>query len=151
MLENGNKRAVYEKIINEPGEKLVEVTGIVKEFQKRKIPTELIKDSKGNVHYKDGYDHIIDYDVEMVEKAHISGEKVRPFYFVGRWTLIIDAHIGNEVIGDGHIWLVEDLGNAIQARENDRVLIKGHVVRYNKHRGKETDYCVRPISIKILN
>lgn len=116
---------------------------------KRKIPAELIKESNGDVHYKDWYYYIIGNGSELVEEARISSEKVRSCYFVGNWTLIKDTHIGKEIIGDGHIWLIEDLSKAIQAKIGDKELIKGYVVQYAKHNGTEIDYCVWPISIKL--
>ena len=63
-----------------------------------------------------------------------------PIYFSTGATLIVDATIDGEKIGDGHMWLPEDLSKK-NFSLGDKVKVCGNVERYKKKDGK-IDYCI---------
>lgn len=91
---------------------------------------------------EDGYENIIDNDT--YQKARENKQVVSPIAFVDYRTLIKDATIDGKPIGDGHIWVVEDLKELKNMNIGDRIKIFGTIQKYTKHHGKETDYCISP-------
>lgn len=71
---------------------------------------------------------------------------IEPIYFAGKATLIVDAKIGSEIIGDGHMWIPEDLSKK-GFRVGERVIVCGNVEVYKKSNG-QYDYCVSPKRIE---
>lgn len=61
-------------------------------------------------------------------------------YFTGKATLIINASEGGKVIGDGHMWIPEDLSMK-GFHIGDKVKVCGNVEIYQRKNGTY-DYCI---------
>lgn len=62
------------------------------------------------------------------------------FYYTGKVTLIINAQIEGKKIGDGHIWIPEDLSMK-GFKIGEQIRIYGNVEIYQRRNGTY-DYCI---------
>lgn len=124
-----NERDVYKKFL----EKEVEVVGIIKEIREG---------------HSEPYKNVINDNVIQMAKRN---KKISsPICFVGKRYLVKEAKIGDEKIGDGHIWIVEDIGELKGIKVGDKISIFGTVKQYKKKHGK-LDYCIRPRLFKKID
>ena len=65
---------------------------------------------------------------------------VEAVYFNGKSTLIVDARIDGRLIGDGHMWIPQDL-SMNGCHVGDKIRVCGNVEAYQKANGAY-DYCV---------
>jgi hypothetical protein len=94
---------------------------------------------------------IFDGHEVLDENEHLfsnDGEPISPIYFIGHTTLIADARIDGNLIGDGHMWISQDL--SIDYVEGDNIDIYGKVKMY-KRIGGSCDYCIIPVRVKYAN
>lgn len=69
-----------------------------------------------------------------------------PMFYKGKTSKITDATVNGEKIGDGHIWLPEDLSMK-DFNEGDKVIILGNVEKYKKKNG-QYDYCIKRVRVE---
>lgn len=72
-----------------------------------------------------------------------------PIYFVTGTTLIVNATLDGEIIGDGHLWIPEDLSMK-DFSIGDKVNIYGNVEMYRK-KENEYDYCIHVKRVEHFN
>lgn len=97
----------------------------------------------------DGYKRIMEKNPKdgfIYPVRFTDGGLREPVYFTGRTTLVLNARAEGELIGDGHIWISEDLEKK-GFRIGDKITICGNVEAYKKGNGKY-DYCVFPKRIE---
>lgn len=104
----------------------------------------------GNMKF-DGHSTIMDRDMEtglICVVRRTDNGPIEPAYFATGTTLICGANIDGGLIGDGHMWIPEDLSKK-NFKLGDRVKIFGNVEMYKKNDGnidygidvKRTEHC----------
>lgn len=125
-----NNRIAYKECYEKKSGEICEVVGIIKRFKEYK---------------EDGYENLVN-DIDFIIPED---EITSPIYFYKRRTLLVNAQIYNQKIGDGHIWIVEDMEKLKGLKEGDTVRIRGIIRKYKKYKNKITereDYCIEPLN-----
>lgn len=108
--------------------KFVYVVGKIQKFGKMKF---------------DGHKRILERDPStgMINPVRFTdGGCEDAVYFKRKATLIVEASINGEIIGDGHMWIPEDLSMK-GFNIGDKVKVCGNVEIYQR-KNKTNDYCV---------
>ncbi len=78
----------------------------------------------------------------------IDADVIEPIYFGEKTTLINNARLNNELIGDGHMWIPQDLSQK-GFHINDKICVGGTVEYYKRHDGSY-DFTIKSMHIMPL-
>lgn len=111
--------------------KYVKVTGIIGKFGEYRF---------------DGHDTILAEDPEtglINPIRRTDGSPYNTMYHLNQTTLIVEATVDGELVGDGHLWISEDLNSEAYGYDiGDKINIYGNIEVYKK--GDTYDFCVNP-------
>ena len=78
----------------------------------------------------------------------IDTDVIEPIYFDGKSTLIKNARLNNELIGDGHMWIPQDLSQK-GFHINEEICVDGTAEYYKRHDGSY-DFTIKSMRITSL-
>lgn len=92
----------------------------------------------------DGKENILEEDPETGKKSplrfNVSGS-IDAVRFINQTTLLTDVKIDGKLVGDGHLWITQDLSQK-GFNQNDMVKVSGTIEAYKKKAG--VDFCIDP-------